>query len=465
MSDIPTIAQELRSWIDRRGAARVRRVTIALSLAGIMMLSCPAARDTVAECGSSGNTYWHVFVPTTTETQACMGPDGIFLTVGNKLSLLSPATGAETISRIFAGVTLGRVVTFELKTAIGAPATTHGVLVTGDNGYAYEVNSTTMGTIWSRSTQRTGYPDDAISIPPVVQMWASSDAAYKTARTSDTAIIATDYSFTTTANRIYGLDASIGNTLWVFNPTGGYIVDTIHGLALDYARNSVYVTSDKHLSSQNTAWSVNSLNGAKRWGVDLGPIDVPPVLAADRLYVVTRDGILYALDPDTGTTLWQITVTTLSPPTHLAVNAANGQVEVYVVADAALHAFADGCSGFAPLWTFTPTYIVDTTPVFLGGFVYVGDDNGKTWQVRASDGIANAFATISASGAAPSYDPLVFEEGPSFRLLASSGGAVKKLCIPWFDTPGDKAFLMPPFQMDPESSPLLALTEHSGSHP
>ena len=145
-------------------------------------------------------------------------------------------------------------------------------------------------------------------------MLASSDAAYKAARTTDTAVIGTDYSAsgTTIANRVYGLDGGTGNALWIFNPTGVYEMDTVHGLAVDYARNSVYVVSDKHLTPQNTVWAVSSITGAKRWSWDLGAIDVPPVLAAGRLYVVARDGILYVLDPATGTILWQVTVATLA---------------------------------------------------------------------------------------------------------------------------------------------------------
>jgi len=96
-------------------------------------------------------------------------------------------------------------------------------------------------------------------------------------------------------------------------------------------------------------------------------------------------------------------------------------------------------------WSYKPsTSSVSAVPALLGSFLYVGADDGKAWQVRAPDGVGLAWATNSTSGSAPSDAPLVFTEAASSRLLGSSGGSLKKLCIPWADTPGDKALLSLP---------------------
>jgi outer membrane protein assembly factor BamB len=433
---IPRPARRYRTW---------RLATACALVFGSTHSVLPVDRTWAADCGASGNTDWS-FVAATTPTNVTAGFQGLYPSAGGNLSLLSVATGSENNTRFFSGVILRRPVCFELDHEIGAPPSSHGLLVTGDNGFAYLLQPTTLATIWSRSLQRTGSTSDETSVgPPVVQVLASSNAPFRAARNTDVAIIGTYYPTSTTANRLYGLDAQTGNILWLANPTGSLLMDAIHGLTLDYARNSVYVTSDKHLAEQNTIWAMNTINGVKKWARDLGAIDATPVLAAGRVYVATRAGELYALDSDTGATLWQTTVVTGVQLIRLAGTATGNQTLVVVLdSGGALHAYGDDCGSFAPLWSFTPPAAkVSATPVFLGGFLYAGADDGKTWQVRVSDGVGNAYASVSASGAAASGDPLVLFEGSEARLIAHSAGRIKKLCVPWPDTPGDKAMLTP----------------------
>ena len=111
-----------------------------------------------------------------------------------------------------------------------------------------------------------------------------------------------------------------------------------------------------------------------------------------------------------------------------------------------IHAVADQCTASAPLWSAKPAGAsYDGAPVVLGSFLYAGADDGRVHQLRASDGVANSWATIAAQGDAPSSDPIVVAESSlDHRLLAVSGQTVKKLCIPWPDTFGDQASLSRP---------------------
>jgi len=67
--------------------------------------------------------------------------------------------------------------------------------------------------------------------------------------------------------------------VWVGNPTGSLQMDAVNGLAVDYARNLVFVVNDHSpANSQNTVWAFRTRNGLKLWGVDIGAIGADPVL-------------------------------------------------------------------------------------------------------------------------------------------------------------------------------------------
>lgn len=113
----------------------------------------------------------------------------------------------------------------------------------------------------------------------------------------------------------------------------------------------------------------------------------------------------------------------------------------------------DECSAASFLWDFTPAgAMVTAAPAILNNagwrYVYVGADDGKIWQVRPIDGVGLAHATIGI-GTSTTYEAVVFYDGSSSRLLTSSGSSIRGLCIPWPDTPGDKAWLRLPAVFDP----------------
>lgn len=320
----------------------------------------------------------------------------------------------------------------------------------GRDGFVYARNPTTLALAWTLSLRRPACTADYISAAPVIQLYNSSNPTFRAAHNRDILFVGTHYACgTTTANRVYGLDAANGNVEWIFNSTGSSQVDAIHGLCVDYARNQVYVVSDKTaLPSQSTVWALSTLTGAKIWSLDLEACEAEPVLAGGRLYVASRAGALYALDPTTGNILASTTVTTTASITvRLAAHVNGDEVTVYVVdSSGRLYTYRDMCSTLTPMWSFKPgSALVSAAPAIFGDYLYVGADDGKVWQVRISDGNGPAYATVAA-GVGPSYEPFVLQEGVDAttpRLLARSVTTAKKLCIPWPHTPGDKAVMFP----------------------
>lgn len=326
------------------------------------------------------------------------------------------------------------------------------VLVTaGSDGFVYGLATTTLATLWSRNLRRASCTADTISAPPVVQRWADSDPTYRTARSVDTVIAGTAYGCaTTTANKVFGIDASNGNILWTFNNAGTNQIDAIHGLVLDPGRNRVYVVSQKSdpARSQNTVWALNSITGARIWSVDVGSIVIEPSFANGGIYVgtseVSQDGILYKLDPETGATLWQRSVPGSMSVSHVVGDEANDRVYAVNAVGGTLHAFEDSCSSATPLWTVKPSnQPVSSRPTVLddGGthVLYAGTTAGKVWQINALTGVPMSYATVGSTTVSTQS---VFFEGPDLRLL-SGADAIKKLCIPWDTSASDKAHHFP----------------------
>jgi outer membrane protein assembly factor BamB len=226
----------------------------------------------------------------------------------------------------------------------------------------------------------------------------------------------------------YALNAATGAVVWIFNATGSSTVDAIGGLTLDHSTNTVFVVAFRSSSvSQETVIALNSITGAKRWGRDLGAIEVEPVLAAGRVLVFTRVSTVYALDRFGGATLWQRTVNSseyAAAPVSAVFDAPSGSIVVYALdTGGTLHALQDQCFGSTSgLWDFKPNDArITTTAANLGEYLYVADNEGRVWQVRVNDGVANAWATVAPAGSVSAMTQVLFEQLALPRLVALSG--------------------------------------------
>jgi outer membrane protein assembly factor BamB len=385
-----------------------------------------------------------------------MDPSGAFIYItgydspGTRLSKLTLA-GSEVTFRQLTGPTLTEAIPLTLQGG-------SGVLISGGSdgvAYGFEPLDAGLPTRWSRSLRRASCTADAITAPLVAQERAASDANFQALRSEDLVIYGTHYMCNTTiSNKIYALNATNGNIVWTFNTAGTSQVDYFNGLAIDPSRNLAFGVTWKTdpARSQYTLWAIRTTNGTRPWALDLGAIEAPPVLANGGLYVASYGGTLYKLDPATGATLWQEAVP--SGGAYLRGLSADGDSGRVYVRDSLgyLHAYDDSCSGAEHVWqTHLGTHGVALMPAILGGYLYVQTVTGRAIQVRASDGASISFGTIGSTTGLD--DPLVIYDGVDSRLLTSSGGLIKKICIPWDSSASDKAFVP---AVEPEALPKYA---------
>jgi outer membrane protein assembly factor BamB len=101
---------------------------------------------------------------------------------------------------------------------------------------------------------------------------------------------------------VFALNAGTGSIIWSFNRGGGLPI---------LKNNQVYVNSD-------SLYALDAVTGIKKWGyyANENP-SVPPVVFADRIYVLSYNYTLSALNTATGTEIWK------KPSFYLTV----GQVE------------------------------------------------------------------------------------------------------------------------------------------
>jgi outer membrane protein assembly factor BamB len=421
----------------------------------------------LAECGSSGNTFWTYTAAAASTTSVMDDTNGNFyLGSGTTLTRLDPATGAPLNSRDFFSVTLTRPIVPRLQGSL-----TNAVFVGGSDGAAYSCNPDTLANVWSRSLRRSTCTSDAIAAAPVFLRRDLADANFQAARTQDLVIFGTDYACgTTSANKVYALDASSGNVVWIFNATGtSFSVDRVGGLAVDYGHNLIYVVSHKTDPSgtQSTVWALKATTGTRVWSEDFGSVDVAPVFSDGKLYVATTIGTLAKLDPTTGSPIWSTAFTSGgATTTSLSVQVAFSTASIYVVDTAGIiHSLLDNCTSVGSIWATNVTgALADTAPAVVGpaGKLYVGAHDGRVYQLDTTTGANDSYATIGGIGTSSS-DPFVYFEVNAPRLIASAGGVVKRLCIPWLADHGDKAFLSVPPGVGPDAPAEALQLGHSGT--
>jgi len=198
-------------------------------------------------------------------------------------------------------------------------------------------------------------------------------------------------------------------------------------VAPEQARN--FQINETHTGSTTVAHLTPPLR--QKWSVNFGRSPGYPIIADGRVYVVVKSTAgngtsLYALNGETGATLWAWALGGLRPWSALCYE--NGRLFA-LNSDGILRAF-DSVSGDL-IWQvgFPNEYSVDAPPTAFQGVVYVGGaSGGKVYAVNASSGAV--LWTRSVLGGAQS-SPAVTNEGvyvsyscPNVYKLNPANGAV-----------------------------------------
>jgi hypothetical protein len=191
--------------------------------------------------------------------------------------------------------------------------TTSGSVIAGDLGTGpansaklYFDDSTSGVETWTKASL-PGNGADAIVAAVSAQLWAYSNAAFRTALQanysySGDVVYAATRNTSRTGNTVYALKATDATPLWNFNASTTYSVDAIFGQPyVDYWRNLLYVASKAGLSNtQKNLWILDSTTGAVVQQLALGTnhMQTSPTLSYDgnTLYIADVTGNLYAVN-------------------------------------------------------------------------------------------------------------------------------------------------------------------------
>ena len=222
--------------------------------------------------------------------------------------------------------------------------------------------SVLSGTIYIASQSSTVYAYDALSGK---QIWSNqTDGPIFSSPAIDQGFVFAG----TDSGKLLAIYIKSGQLAWSFEAEGGiFSSPAVSG-------NLVYVTS-----RAGKPYAVDLLSHQAKWSYDAGG-DASPTVANGLVFIGSADGGLYAIDAlNGGDPVWLFP--TGAPITASPVFAAG---VVYAASGTTLYAI-DALSG-AELWRYAAGYQIDTSPVVVNGFVYIGGRDGYLDAI-SGDGI------------------------------------------------------------------------------
>ena len=173
------------------------------------------------------------------------------------------------------------------------------------------------------------------------------------------------------------LDAATGAEIWRYENIGDPIDDGMH-----VEDGRAYLASD-------SIWCLDALTGYRIWAFGTGGeygFNGPPTVYEDRVFAWTN-GIVYALDRETGTELWSTDTPTSFYSTITSWNgfvfvpAGNGLFYAYSTETGETEWVTDG---FGTFW--------DSSPAIVDGEIYICSWNGSLYRIDALTGsVINEF--------------------------------------------------------------------------
>jgi outer membrane protein assembly factor BamB len=195
------------------------------------------------------------------------------------------------------------------------------------------------------------------------------------------------------------------DTFYAINPNGTRKWSVYAGGAVNA---TAALLADGSVVFQNEDSGVVCLtaNGSPRWSYVTGGGNASPVVAPDgSIFVATQDGLLYSLDPNSGTPKWPQPFMVSSSPINATPALDPSRSMIYVVDDDGRFATVDfqGSAG----WTFFVGEAASSPVVGADGAVYLGGggklwaldpDGNKKWEFAPPlDGVASA-PCVTAAG-------------------------------------------------------------------
>jgi outer membrane protein assembly factor BamB len=437
----------------------------------------PAARATTIALPVSLRTTHHEINLVETATVIANEVDARFPAITLATGTSLQVRHADSLEPLGEAPLLGTIVSTSPPVRLGDGSMAE--FVSREDGVVTRIHlSGSFVPIWSRSLRRAGCGTDSVSAPPVVHLRRRGTAAFKAAYVDDLVYVGTSYrsgglapcAGDSTQNRVVALSATDGHTVWQFNGDGLTSVDVVVGMALDRTRNvhidpsvdvvtirqedTLFVTTERRASvSQNSVWAIDVITGTERWGRNSGRMVGPPILSAryeDRIYVLTRGGLIKALHKSDGSEIWSQAIgavamraaavdpggmdpriATVDVLGRIAMIRDNGStVETLWNSELPMGPIPIGTSPRLPAVRAVSTPLMDDP-----GHVYVGASDGAIYQLDIATGEVLTSRTVDDDRTATVHELALQSPAngtdPAFMVAMSSEGHLVKYCIPF----------------------------------
>jgi len=241
---------------------------------------------------------------------------------------------------------------------------------------------------------------------------------------------------------LFAVSPSTGTTVpaWPYSGETGNRIGVISSQpAIDYAGDRIFFTSNHYSAGTDVAWCVDLATATRcpGWPVGvtggLNHVYANPTLRGTRLYVApiaVSDGLLRALDANTGVSQWASPFAPNNGPLKLFVIADPLSKDLYLSTSNNVYSIVDNGPNWSSKWQRSISG--PSQPVFYAGTgrVYVGSSNGQLFVLNAANGI-DVVPPIDlgepnfAIAGAPTVD-----QAGGFVYLGSDAGVVFAVAIP-----------------------------------
>jgi outer membrane protein assembly factor BamB len=181
------------------------------------------------------------------------------------------------------------------------------------------------------------------------------------------------------AKRIRFLDASTGKKLGVYKISSGISTSACAEAPM------VYFGTDQ---GKETLIAFDSKNGKDLWKKGIMDISSSPVLCEDKLLVGSGNGLLWALDRETGERVWRFKTSgsIISTPACLVSSEYNPDGALIYFGSINGHFYALECDSGKMIWEFDAGAGIYTSPAIKNGKVFFGSSIGELFALDLKDG-------------------------------------------------------------------------------
>jgi outer membrane protein assembly factor BamB len=334
------------------------------------------------------------------------------------------------------------------------------VFLGGEDGSLYKIDlrePASPPTSLSADTRRGSCSIDRLLAAPAVQLYYYSNLAFRQDVDSNPGHVSDDVVFVvtstrcedTTHNRLIAYWASNLQKKWEFNGprfAGEEVGPTRMGAgkggcALDYGNNRLFCTTDAPPgSTQDTLWAFNTVNGQLLWSDNPGGAVIStPVQIANRLYVVSESGSLWAYNPAGDglggpSRLWTTPLMVASPGAQITrslrgeLAAGTWQGKLLVVdSNGKLTAVEDKGTSGSILWSITTGESAKwvSAPAVLSGptqsVAFIGRDDGYLQMIDLDRGQPQGIIPVAGSSD-PLSDPGIDTDPVTGHAVVVAGG-------------------------------------------